>query len=99
MFRLGKLDRGKARGVRRVGQGPKKLPPAPTHRPIRPVLPATPLGSNFNNLLMGGRQLDFDRVDRVFPIGGLSTVCDCCVPVSDFAQAWTMSACTGEIDN
>lgn len=75
LFKLGKLDRGKAKGVRRVGQGPKKLPPAPTHLPIRPVLPATPQGSNFNDLLMGGRQLDFDRVE-VYPIGGLSYMCD-----------------------
>ena len=62
LFKLGKLDRGRARLVKTAGQERTKVPPAPTHQSIRQMIPQTPpVDCGFNSLLMGGRQLAFEE--------------------------------------
>ncbi len=58
LFKLGKLDRGKARLVKKAGQNRTKVPPAPVHHSVRHMFPQSPqVEGGFNSLLMGGRQL------------------------------------------
>ena len=62
LFKLGKLDRGKARLVKRAGQDRTTVPPAPVHQSVRQMMPRTPFADGgFNRLLMGGRQLAFEE--------------------------------------
>ncbi|KAL0041714.1 hypothetical protein WJX79_001920 [Trebouxia sp. C0005] len=60
LFKLGKLDRGRPRLVKKAGQERTKVPPAPVHQSVRQLIPQTPSADGgFNSLLMGGRQLAF----------------------------------------
>ena len=62
LFKLGKLDRGKARMIKKAGQDRTKVPPAPVHQSVRQMFPQTPSAEGgFNSLPMGGRQLAFEE--------------------------------------
>ena len=64
LFKLGKLDRGRARLVKNR----TKVPPAPVHESVRQMMPQTPHEKGgFNSMLMGGRQLAFDEVAAAAP--------------------------------
>ncbi len=68
LFKLSKLDRGKARLVKRAGQDRTKVPPAPIHQSVRQMMPHTPyVEGGFNSMLMGGRQLTFEELAAVAP--------------------------------
>jgi hypothetical protein len=82
LFKLGKLDRGRARLAKKAGQERTKVPPAPSHQSIRQVVPQTPsVDGGFNSLLMGGRQLAFEEPAAVAPGALLNLVipviCSC----------------------
>ena len=80
LFKLSKLDRGRARLVKKAGQDRTKVPPAPMHPSVRQMMPETPyVEGGFNSLLMGGRQLAFEEVVAAAPGAILSLV----IPVSN----------------
>jgi len=80
LFKLGKLDRGRTRLVKKAGQDRTKVPPAPVHQSVRQMMPETPnVDGGFNSLLMGGRQLAFEELAAAAPGALLNFV----MPVSN----------------
>ena len=89
LFKLGKLDRGRARLVKKAGQDRTRVPPAPVHQSVRQMMPQTPREKGgFNSMLMGGRQLAFDEVAAAVPGVLLNLV----IPVSKSCRrlAWPL---------